>query len=362
MQVGKKRDADTIARFLRTMGLTAEVETSSHGERYQVVARTTGRRYTLMPFRQPASSRRTLDPADGSEGAGTAGTIPVVVVRRMTDQMRIRLDDLHLSWVDEDGAGRVMVDPGLYVAREASTDRIAAEAEPTLSWSRSAGSVAEALLSRRSLSRTQHDPTAVHAVPPLESLAAETGVSQGQISRVLTSFDSLGWTIKSGAARGPLARRTVEDPAAMLASWSAWHASRRFATLRGHAIVRDTATFIAERLAPKLPPGAWCLTGFAAAAIVAPFTTSVPSVACYIDRDRLDVDWTRLLELTGLRRVNTGEAVLFIAAEPQVMLQADASSRGVPTASSPRIYADLLAAGMRGEETAAHLREVVLGY
>jgi len=113
---------------------------------------------------------------------------------------------------------------------------------------------------------------------------------------------------------------------------------------------------------PKLPPGAWYLTGFAAAAIVAPFTTSVPSVACYIDRDRLDVDWTRLLDLAGPRRVTTGEAVLFIAAEPQVMLQADTSSRGVPTASSPRIYADLPAAGMSGEETAAHLREVVLGY
>jgi hypothetical protein len=343
------------------MGLPAEVETNSHDERHRVVAHAVGRRYALMPFRQPASTRQAIDPTEG-KAADDGDTIPVIVVQRMTDQLRIQLDDRHIAWVAEDGAGRVVIDPGLYVAREPSTGPAAVESESTLSWSKSAGAVAEALLSRHSGFRTRSSPTNAHAIPPLESLAAQTGVSPGQVSRVLASFDSLGWTTKSGAARGPLAQRTVEDPAAMLSSWSAWHAGRRFATLRGHAIVRDTSRFIAERLVPKLPPGSWCLTGFAAAATVAPFTTSIPSVACYVDRHRLDVDWTRLLDLADLRRVTTGEAVLFIDAEPHVMLQADTSGRDAPTASTPRIYADLLAAGMRGEETAAHLREVVLGY
>ena len=357
MQVGKKRDADTVARFLRTMGLTAEVEAHSHDERHHVVAHAVGRRYVLMPFRQPASTRRALDPTEG-EAAGDSDTTPVVVVQRMTDQLRTQLDDRHIAWVAEDGTGRVVIDPGLYVARGPSTGPAALESESTISWSKSAGAVAEALLSQR----TRSSPTAVQAIPPLEMLAGRTGVSPGQVSRVLASFDSLGWTTKSGAARGPLALRTVEDPAAMLSSWSAWHASRRFATLRGHAIVRDTSRFVAERLVPNLPPGTWCLTGFAAAAMVAPFTTSIPSIACSVDRGQLDVDWTRMLDLAGLRRVTTGEAVLFIDAEPHVMLQADTSSRDAPTASTPRIYADLLAAGMRGDETAAHLREVDLGY
>ncbi len=284
--------------------------------------------------------------------------IPVLVAGRMSPGAQTLLAEQGLSWADEQGAAQLAAPPALLVTRVAAIGP--AGKRPGFRWTPSAGAVAEQILTMFGAELKDIEPPSSIPLPPTHLLAASLPVSLAQVSRVLQAFDAQGWTRKVGSERGTGAERRLLEPSALLSAWAQWQAQRTARTVRTHATWQDPDRFLLDRLAPVMPHHAWCLTGWLAASRLAPFTTTVPSITCYLEPDAFDEGLPRILEAAGLRVVESGARVIFKEAEPQVLTLARSDS--VPMASGVRIYADLLTAGARGEDAANHLREVVLGY
>jgi hypothetical protein len=278
----------------------------------------------------------------------------VVVASQLSRRARERIESLGLGWADEHGRARIIAPPGLLISQ--GTAKSGTTGDAGMRWSPSAGAVAEYLLTMLSPPAT----TESVSVPPVAVVAAWLPVSTAQVSKVLQAFDQQGWTQKSGAERGPGAQRTLADPAGLLGSWASWSTRRRLPVVRAHATWQDPRRFVSDRLAPALPPRSWALTGWIAADLRAPLVTQIPTISCYIDAEPFDYEIDRIVAESELRRVDTGARVFLIRAEPQVLTLARQGE--LPLVGDPRIYADLLSVGARGEEAANNLRELVIGY
>lgn len=273
----------------------------------------------------------------------------VVVARHLSAGSREMLDRRGISWVDCSGDAHVLA-PGLLVIREAT--RQPAADRRAFSWSASAVSIAEALLSRSS-------PHGVRAT----ELAKITGWSAPQISQVLGAFDAEGWTTKWGPQRGPSASREISDGAGMLDAWakevSAAEPERRFA----ERIFDDPMQFLVDELGPALDKHdiGWAVTGWAAAEQLAPFATAIPVLQVYVEERALRGPLSLAMQAIPIREVESGGRIEFRSADPHLMKLATRHS-SIPLATAPRVFADLQALGGRGEEAAMHLRdEMILG-
>lgn len=278
---------------------------------------------------------------------------PVVTAGNMSPGARDHLDRLGLAWADESGAARIVVAPALAVLRASSAPVHRVRPLGGFQWSPSAGAVAELLLTRRA-----GEPRA-KSVPPLRVLSDQLGWSVAQVSKVMRGFDDSGWTVKSGTT-GLTASRRLLDPSGMLSSWASWQAKRDLPAVKSHAHWKDPRTFVHDRLATAMPRESWCVTGWLALQELAPHVTTIPSISCYVEATVFDSDLPRVLDRAGLRPVEAGERVTLRRAEPHVLTLA--SNTWPRTAPAVRVYADLLTAGVRGEDAAEHLRETVLGY
>ncbi|MFL6099237.1 MAG: hypothetical protein ACJ71T_04715 [Actinomycetales bacterium] len=201
-------------------------------------------------------------------------------------------------------------------------------------------------------------------IPAVVLIAPFLPISVAQVSKVLQAFDAQGWTSKSGSERGPGAERALLDAPGLLDAWSSWQSQRPTPSRAAQISWHDPYDFVATRLKQALPPDSWCLSGWLAADLIAPYVTNPPSFTCYVDREIFRTRLEDAFTTAGLRNVKSGGRIAFVEAEPHVMSLAE---RGpgpddVPLADIPRIYADLRALGDRGAEAGAHLREVSLGY
>jgi hypothetical protein len=103
----------------------------------------------------------------------------------------------------------------------------------------------------------------------------------------------------------------------------------------------------------------WVSTGLVAAAVMAPLVTSVRAATLFVDaetRPSLEAAGRE----AGLKPVEGGRLTL----RPFPTLTTKTLSSvvdGLRVAPWPRVYVDLLDTGVRGEEAAEHLREVVGG-
>jgi hypothetical protein len=289
--------------------------------------------------------------------------VPVIAARTLSSGSIERLDKAGLSWVDETGRTRIAAPPGLLLVRDVGTAPPART--PDLRWSPSLGAVAEFLLMVTADDPRGRSASGSHATlaPAHQKIAETTQVSAPQVSKVLGRFDEQGWTTKRGTERGPGASRVIVDPAGLLGSWAAWHVTRLTSPIRAHAVFQDPRQFATDKLAPALSPGTWCVTGWLAADLLAPFTTSVPTITCYVNPNVIDTGLPAAFAHAGLRPVESGSRVDFRPAEPHLLVMAEPNATlHLPIASPVRVYADLLALGARGEDAANHLREVRLGY
>jgi transcriptional regulator with XRE-family HTH domain len=271
----------------------------------------------------------------------------VVVARNLSTGSREMLDRRSASWVDGSGDAHI-VGGDLLVVREAKHQP--GIERRAFSWSPSAVSIAEALLSRDS----------PHGVRTTD-LATITGWSTPQVSQVLGAFDAKGWTTKGGPQRGPGASREVVDGAGMLDAWaeevSSVKPERRFA----ERIFNDPMQLLADELAPVLDEHGigWAVTGWAAAEQLAPFATAVPALQVYVEERALWGPLTLAMQDIPVRVVESGGRIEFRSADPH-LLKLATRRNGIPLATAPRVFADLQALGGRGEDAATHLREEVI--
>src|SRR6185437_10718155 len=101
----------------------------------------------------------------------------------------------------------------------------------------------------------------------------------------------------------------------------------------------------------------WAATGLAGASLLAPVVTSVGSAELYVNA-KTPAELEAFASRLGLKPIDGGR--LTIRPYPTVstrrlLREVD----GVPVAPWPRVYADTKGVGVRGEEAAEHLREVM---
>ena len=103
----------------------------------------------------------------------------------------------------------------------------------------------------------------------------------------------------------------------------------------------------------------WAATGAAAAAVLAPLLTNVAATTVYVDA-RTSAELQAIATRSQLRPIEGGR--LTLVPFPTVGTRRLArTADGIRLAPWPRIYADLRTIGVRGEEAAEHLREVMRG-
>ena len=93
--------------------------------------------------------------------------------------------------------------------------------------------------------------------------------------------------------------------------------------------------------------------------MIAPYLTSVTTADVYVDA-RTIPGMTAIAASVGLQPIDGGRLVLRPFPTVTARLLAEEKS-GLRVAPWPRVYVDLKAAGVRGEEAAEHLREIEYG-
>lgn len=282
-------------------------------------------------------------PAEVHARLDISPTITLIVAPELSSGARRLLDERSINWVDETGAANLRGE-GLLV----HLDRAPAPKDPApsgASWSEIAVLAAEATL----------------AAPPTQIttawIAAHAGCSIARASRILTGWDQEGWTAKQGPARGRGAHRVLEQPEAMLASWTAHLDARPIEKWFAHTTSHNLDD-VQARLTHVLGDVAYGWTAWAAAQQLAPFVTQLPVLHMRVDERYAHRELTPRLRDAGLT-VTDDAGRIELWRTPSNAFGLTTPSPSGPIVSWPRVYADLNRLGGRGEDAAQHLRDVM---
>ena len=267
--------------------------------------------------------------------------LDIVTARRLSPAARELLVDARLGWADESGAAEIAAG-GIVVSREGR----AQEPERLTRWTPSVMAVAEALLCGTDATVAATEQT--------------TGLSTGSCTNALRFLTDEG-LVTANARRGRRSARRVEDPDRLLDAYAAAVAADKprpelqvglqgqdlLEALGGAGEAWDSANI------------EWAATSVAAAAVIAPLLTSISSVEVYVEADTPAGLDARAAD-AGLRPIAGGRLTLRPFPTASVARLATRHD-GLRLAPWPRVYADLRRSGVRGEEAAEHLREVVRG-
>ncbi len=266
----------------------------------------------------------------------------IVVARRMSPGARESLSEAGVGWIDETGAAEVVKDSLILSKRERPDE----PREKPPRWTLSVLAVAEALLcnTKATVAATQE----------------ATDLSAGSCTHALRVLTDLGFLI-SEARRGRGSARHIANSDQLLDAYAeAAAAMVPTTTLTVGVTARDMVAGLTETGRRWEKAGmAWVATGAVAASVIAPYVSSVTVVSVYVDAKTI----------AGLEAVATEAALRPIAGGrltlrpfPTVTTRRLASEiGGLHVAPWPRVYADLRTFGIRGEEAAEHLREVIRG-
>ncbi len=264
----------------------------------------------------------------------------VVVGRRLSPGARDALAQAGISWVDETGAAEVAI--GTIIVSKAG------HANPSkphpARWTPAVLAVAESLLCETEAT--------------VASTREATGLSTGSCTTALRTLTELG-LLEADAPRGRRAGRRVRDVRALLTAYAtAAEALRPAARLRFGVTWRDPVAGLIEmgRKWTSLEVG-WCATGAAGAAVLAPYLTALGASEVYIETDTL-AGIEAAARAVGLRPIEGGRLTLR-PMPTQGVRRLATEAGGLRVAPWPRVYMDLCAIGVRGEEAAEHLLEVM---
>lgn len=280
--------------------------------------------------------------------------VPVITARRISPGARKEIEARGLSWADLAGRAHISAPPGLLISRLPA--RTVKTPSSAIKWSESAGAVAETILhlsGRDAVEAVEGRPLDAERVSQL------SGFSYPQVNKVLQQFEGANYIAKIGTERGSSARRFLRNPSALLSDWAGWHTDRRLKTVEMQTLWRSSDQSLNWLQSAVM--GEWAVTGWLGADLLAPFSTAVPTVACYVEQRVFERAVEKLLNDENIDQASTNGRISVAPAEKHVLNLADLRSQP-PVVSPIRVYGDLLRIGGRGEEAAQHLREVAIGF
>ena len=274
--------------------------------------------------------------------AGSGERPDIAAARHMSPGARRTLSAAGIGWVDETGAAEITLE-SLIVSR--SGHPIKAPQKP-LRWSPSVLAVAEALL--------------CGGRATVGAMQEATGLSAGSATNALRTLTDLGLT-SAGAHRGRNSARRIPDHGRLLDAYAAAAAAMKPETALTVGVTwRDPPTALAETGRRWNDTGiSWAATGTVAASVFAPYLTTVTTSEVYVDRKTI-AGLAEVAAKAGLKPIEAGRLTLRPFPTVTARLLADVKG-GLSLAPWPRVYADLRVVGVRGEEAAEHLRDVIRG-
>lgn len=278
---------------------------------------------------------------DARAALADAGRRPdVLVARRMSPGARSAAADARVGWIDESGAAEVAL-PGLIISR---TGRKDPKVDRPPRWTPSVIGTAEALM--------------LGTRPTVAEVERRTGLSAGSATNALAVLTTLG-LLQSDAARGRASARGVPDRGRLLDAYAEAAIARTPAlSLRVGTAGRDLIDELAGLGQGWDSDGvAWAATGAAAASVLGPYLSEVTGLDVFVDAPT-PATLDAIAERSGLRPMEGGR-VLLRPFPTSVTRRLCGTESGLRVAPWPRVYADLRLTGVRGEEAAEHLREVV---
>ncbi len=270
------------------------------------------------------------------------GRPDIAVARHMSPGAREALAGAGIGWVDETGAAEIAAGT-IVISRPGRPPK---PTGPPKRWTPSVIAVAEALLcgTKATVAATED----------------ATGLSNGSCTtalRVLTDFGLL----EADAGRGRDSARRVADQGRLLDAYSsAVEASPPSISLQIGVTWRDTIDGVMQTGAKwdKAKVG-WATSGAVAATVLAPLLTTVNAADVYVDAETI-LGLEAAAASVGLRPIEGGR--LTLRPFPSVTVRRLATRvDGLMVAPWPRVFADVRTIGVRGEEAAEHLREVMHG-
>ncbi len=270
----------------------------------------------------------------------TDAQLDLIAARKLTPGARAAASAAGLSWVDETGAAEIAVG-SVVVVRDGRPN---AKREPNR-WTRATVGVAEALL--------------CGAKPTVASTVEATGLPISTSARALSRLVRLG-LLAAETERGRLSGRHVVDRSRLLDEYaSAAVLLRPPLELRVGVAWRDPIAELAEVGRAWDAAGVqWAATGAVGAAMIAPALSDVLATDVYVDV-RTIAELEALTLRAGMRPATGGS--LALRPFPPVSARLSMRIQDLRVAAWPRVYADLRVLGVRGEEAAEHLREVIGG-
>jgi len=268
------------------------------------------------------------------------GRPDIAVARHMSPGAREMLVEAGIGWVDETGAAEIAAG-AIVISRPGRPPK---STRPPKRWTPSVIAIAEALLcgTKATVAATEE----------------ATGLSNGSCTtalRVLTDFGLL----EADAGRGRDSARRVADQDRLLDAYaSAVEAAPPSISLQIGVTWRDTIDGVVQTGAKwDKARIVWAGTGAVAASVIAPHVTTVNAADVYVDADTI-LGLEATARAVGLRPIEGGR--LTIRPFPSVTARRMATRvDGLMVAPWPRVFADVRTVGVRGEEAAEHLREVM---
>jgi hypothetical protein len=263
----------------------------------------------------------------------------VVVARVLSPGAREELARKGIGWADETGAAEIAFGSVIVARSEKPLRR-----EAPKQWTPSALAVAEAAL--------------CGVVPTTEGMREATGLSTGSCVNALRLLTDLG-LLAAAADRGRGSARRVADRERLLSTYAA-AAAALAPELRLECGVtwRDLADGLrkaGDRWQAEHVE--FAVTGALASEQLAPYLTTVTTAEVYVSVDSI-VGLEAAAAAAGLKPVEGGRLTLRpfpTASVSRLATKVD----GLKVAPWPRVYVDLQHAGVRGEDAAEHLKEVV---